>query len=75
MRPDLRASLAPAVCWLLGSALYLFLGDWFALAIAVWFAWSLTRTDDADHKGLRYLGWIMLVTIVTVPLARFAFVD
>jgi uncharacterized membrane protein len=72
MRAAQTAWLAPAVYSLFASLLYLVIGDALALAVSVWFAWSLTRACDHDHKAVRYLGWFMLVTIPSITLARFA---
>ena len=75
MRAAQTAWLAPAMFSLLATALYLLLGDWVAIAIAVWFSWCLTHIDDVDHQPLRYLGWILLVTIPSVALVRFVIGD
>ena len=72
MRAARRAWLTPAVSCLLASVLYVALGDSVALAIALWFCWCLTQASDADHLGMRWLGWFMLVAIVSATFARFA---
>jgi hypothetical protein len=60
---------------LLASGLYLLLGDGVAIAIAIWFSWCLAHVCDADHQPLRYLGWILLITIPSVALGRFLLGD
>ena len=72
MRAAQRAWLAPVTGSLLASVLYLVLGDIIALAVAVWFAWCLTRTHDSDHHAVRYLGWFMLLAIPSVTAAALA---
>jgi hypothetical protein len=66
------AWLAPAVCSLLATALFLVFGDYVAVAAAVWFCWCMTRIDDAEHRVVRYLGWFMLTAIASMSLGRFA---
>lgn len=70
MQAARKAWLAPAAYSFFGSALYLVLGEPVALAIAVWFAWCMTRGCDADHQLLRLLGWIMLISIPVITLGR-----
>jgi hypothetical protein len=74
MRAARTAWLAPAVFCLLGTALFFALGDYVAVAAAVWFCWCMTRINDAEHRMVRYFGWFMLTAIASMSFGRFALV-
>jgi hypothetical protein len=73
MRSTRAAWLAPAVFWLLATALFFAFGDYVALAAAIWFCWCMARVDDYEHQLVRYFGWFMLTAIVSLSVGRIAF--
>jgi hypothetical protein len=72
MQAARRAWMAPVLCCLLAVTVYVVAGDGVGVGIAIWFCWCMTRADDDDHQWLRYLGWVMLVTIGSLIVGRLA---